>query len=301
MSVRMTSLESGKRIYLEFPYNAELVALVKTIPGAKFDGPSKSWHVAKRYSAQAARFAEQAAPILRQQSVDELAERARAAQRRSEAQRVRQAEWDREREERNARYAAERLAKAEEDRAAGRGRIGTLERETPTVGTVLRHGASVVRITGHGKSWRLNDESSSMGWPVGCEGERACYAYYERASEAEIAAFEQRETEAAAEAETNRKRRNAIYAISKSTDAPVVGAVPEGETIYSDDHNALQGYRSWIVLTPDGWLWSLTYDGSDGATWGDYNCGYNTRGVRLPATPELVSAIRDDTVSEGSS
>ena len=51
-------------------------------------------------------------------------------------------------------------------------------------------------------------------------------------------------------------------------------------------------FSSALCAGSDGWLWHVVYDGSDGAAWGDYNLGYNTRGSRLQATGDLVAAIR---------
>ncbi|MDR0809541.1 MAG: hypothetical protein LBE86_10540 [Gemmobacter sp.] len=52
-------------------------------------------------------------------------------------------------------------------------------------------------------------------------------------------------------------------------------------------------YRRWIALGSDGWLYHLTHDGSDGAAWGNYNAGDNTRARCIPADPGLISAIEE--------
>jgi len=194
-------------------------------------------------------------------------------------------------EENRIQREEEAAEKAAADTAAGRGRMGVLVRSAPAIGTVLRHGGVVVRITGHGKQFYLGEDDASMGWGPGCEGEAACYAYYERASAEEIAALEAGETKAAEERRIADARRQAITTVAASPDMPDLGAVPEGETIWEDNAHRATGYRTWIVRTPDGWLWHLTYDGSDGGTWGMRNCGENTVGRRVPATDDLVAAI----------
>ncbi|GGD24228.1 hypothetical protein [Aureimonas glaciei] len=196
--------------------------------------------------------------------------------------------------------ARARVEAAEQDRATGRSRFGTLLSRAPAVGAIMRRGENIVRITGHGRSFRLDDESSSMGWPSGCEGELACYAYYENAIAEEIETFEAAEEKARVAKEIVSRRRAAIARIEKSDDRPDIGAEPEGEVLWRDDSHALGGFRRWIVLTPDGWLWSVTYMGGDGDTWIQKNCGYCTSGSRLPSTPELVSALRGDTVQKES-
>lgn len=89
-----------------------------------------------------------------------------------------------------------------------------------------------------------------------------------------------------------RSRAAAIAEVEKSADLPQLGREPEGEILWEDLHHDAVGYTRKILLTTDGYLWSVTHNSSDGASWGDYNCGYNTTGRRLPATDELIARIR---------
>ncbi|MEF2552806.1 hypothetical protein VQ042_15775 [Aurantimonas sp. A2-1-M11] len=364
------------RVYVGFPYGAELLARVKAIPGAKWNPTQRAWSVSKRYQKQidelsppkkepttnefmklfASRMSESkaayslfdvtavygynnchvsiasAVPLpsvdaafpfekrsrrgydldIRKPAEIELALSALraigpaekeaaekvAAEKRAEADRLlaeqaeirrqkrqREAEEDRLRREARARNQAE-------DAAAGRGRMGVLVRSAPAIGTVMRHGGDVVRINGHGKQFYLGEDDASMGWGPGCEGERACYAYYERASADEAAALEAGENNAAEDRRIADTRRQAIATVAASPDMPDPGAVPDGEVIWEDNSNRATGYRTWIVQSLDGWLWHLTYDGSDGATWGMRNCGENTVGRRVSAADDLVAAIK---------
>lgn len=149
-----------------------------------------------------------------------------------------------------------------------------------------------VTIESHGKGWCADDDTSSLGGPVGCEGERVCYVYYRNANDSETATFEAAEAVAKATAEKAAARREAIATVSRSTDCPHVGSEPDGEIIWRDDRSATVGYSTRVILTADGWLWHVTYDGSDGAAWGEYNLGHNTRGGRVIATAELINAIK---------
>lgn len=366
MQITTTPMPDGKRIRIDFAYDRDLVAAVRDIPGAKFDGRTKSWSISTRYAKRleglhaakagadaayealfesyrdpvrmaAGRLVDvyfdrpartvritpiggtylgavgriQGAKSMRSYSnkfegylvpapsaeafdvlVAALTDVVAEHRRQVEAARIDGEQRRIARQEAAERERAEKAAKAEADRLAGRGRYGTLAERAPDVGTVLRLGSEVVRITGHGKTFYLDDSSSSMGWPVGHEGERACYAYYERATDAEVVALEEREAQAERETGIRRRRAAAIKTVEDSSDRPHVGHVPEGETIWKDGRSSILGYTPSIVLTPDGWLWYVLYDGTDGAAWGDYNLGYNTRGCRHPATPELIAAIR---------
>ncbi|GGD87899.1 hypothetical protein GCM10011390_03330 [Aureimonas endophytica] len=358
--IKTTPTADGKRISISFPYDPKLVATVKTIPGAKWDGAS--WTVAKRYSKQVEAFAGVAAnadaaydalietknpeikkaaggivsvridrknriadvsplgmawlgpvgnlqgarsqkdwngkfrgyhvPIATEDRIGDLIEAIAAV---VEGERARKAEIEAARAARAAEQiarAVERADRMQADIEAGRGRKIYLLARVPDVGKVVRIGSSAKRITGHGKAWRLGDDSSAYGIDPSWEGELVCYAYYEPASEAETAALVERETAAEAAEATRGRRADAIRQIDASTDAPEVGSEPDGETIWSDDSAALGGWRRWVVLTPDGWLWSLTYAGGDGDSWGMRNCGYCTRGVRIRATEDLVAAIK---------
>lgn len=163
-----------------------------------------------------------------------------------------------------------------------------IAQDAPDVGTTTRYRGELITITGYGKPWRADDDLSSMGGPVGCEGNLVRYAYYRDATADEVADFQGKEAAKAAES----ARRNAVAKVAAGEAGPHLGEEPEGEVIWQDESNALVGYTTKIILTADNWLWHVTYDGTDGAAWGDYNCGYNTHGVRVPATTELIETIR---------
>ena len=195
-------------------------------------------------------------------------------------------------------YEAERLEHAEAAAAARQNRMAVLVRNAPGIGAIVRHGDRIVRITSHGTSWRLSDDDASMGWHPSDAGEQVCYAYYDDATDDEIATLEASEGEVAERHRIQTERKAAIATVAASDDMPAISTEPDGDTIWSDDRSAVVGYRTWIVLTPDGWLWHLTYNGSDGGTWGEMNCGYNTIGRRVPATDELIAAIRGSKETE---
>ncbi len=62
-----------------------------------------------------------------------------------------------------------------------------------------------------------------------------------------------------------RTQRSAIRAVADGEVAPDTGSKPAGQAIWQDDTHTLTGLRFWVVLGEDGWLYHLTYDGSDGA------------------------------------
>ncbi|MEP0510227.1 MAG: hypothetical protein ABJD38_16055, partial [Aurantimonas coralicida] len=309
------------RVYVSFAYDAELVAKVKAIPGAKWNPRQKAWSVSKRYQNRidelsppkkepttdefrklfGSRMSEfqAACPLFKVTAVyghnnchvdiasavplpsieaafpfekrstrgydldlrkpaeidlaiaalkaigpaekaaadkvaaEKRAEEDRLLEEKREIRRQRDAEEVRLRREARAR----KQAKEAEDAAAGRGRMGVLIRSAPAIGNVMRHGGDIVRITGHGKQFFLGEDDASMGWGPGCEGEAACYAYYERASEDEAAAIEAGETKAAEERRIADTRRQAIATVAASPDMPEVGAAPEGEVIWEDNSN----------------------------------------------------------------
>jgi len=199
----------------------------------------------------------------------------------------------------SAAVEAERAEKAAAKAAPAPARVErsnfvTLVFGRPVLGQPIRRRDRVVVPEEYGREWRLDESDPSvLGHEfLGHEGERACRVYTRDATAEETAAVEARESETKAKAQRDRLRREAVAAVAASSDAPRVGAEPEGEVIWRDDSSRGVGYARRVILTADGWLWHVVYDGSDGAAWGEYNLGYNTRGVRLAATPDLIEAIK---------
>lgn len=182
-------------------------------------------------------------------------------------------------------------AKAAEKTARRSNRRLVLADGAPAVGDVTRLGGKWMTVEGHGKIFRADENTSSIGGPIGAEGERVRYVYFRDATSAEIAEAEAVEAERAQIAEATTRKRAAIQSVADGEYAPETGREPDGDTIWLDDRHAATGYRIWIVRGTDGYLYHLTYDGSDGAAWGDYNAGYNTRARRVPETAELIEAI----------
>lgn len=253
------------------PYHDEIVAICRKL-GGRFDRDVSCWVIPGANLAALIKATPEIARIADAVTAREAARKAEAAAAHAAARQ--------ERDEHMARVRANRYV--------------VLASAAPAVGTAVRLYSRVVVIESLGKMFRADENISSIGGPIGAEGEWVRYAYYREATAEEAAALEAAEAERAEAARTARARAEAIRTVAGSTDAPALGHAPDGEIIWSDDRHAVTGYRCWIVLTPDGWLWHVTYDGSDGAAWGDYNCGYNTRGSRMRATDELVAAIRKE-------
>lgn len=246
-----------------FAYCPDAIAIARTLPRARFDKTTKEWTWSADTAAQ----------------VDEIIAGLNTM-------RVHLQDMQ------NARSAGR--AERDQTRSARRAqRYIVLAGDAPRPGDVIRLGGDVIVIDGLGERWRADDELSSIGGPFGCEGEWVRYAYYRLATAEEAAALESREAAAADRARRLAAQREAIAMIAASDDRPALGGEPAGEIIWRDDSAAASGYATRVVLTPDGHLWHITYDGSDGAAWGEYNLGYNTHGGRIPATPDLVAAIRD--------
>ena len=181
----------------------------------------------------------------------------------------------------------------DEERAAARAaRILVLVEQAPRIGETIRRGGGWVTVTSLGKRFRADEDTSSMGGPIGAEGQWVCYAYFRDATEEEISEAEKADAERAAAAARARTRMEAIETIRRGEYAPETGGEPAGHVLWKDETHAPTGYRVWVLLGEDGYLYHMTYDGSDGAAWGDYNAGYNTRAYRVKATDELVGALR---------
>lgn len=269
---------SGMTATYDFVYDPSAVEIARALPGARFDGATKawSWTITSRDHVQAL--------IEGLNAIYEIA--GRVLQARADAKAALEAERQAEQSARDQHMALVRSQ-----------RSYVLASASPAVGETARLSGRIVVVESLGRPFRAGDDVSSLGGPVGCEGEWIRYAYWRLATDAERASFEA--AEAAATAERQRAatiataRREALAEIDRDGEAAEIGHAPEGETLWSDERHAATGLRRWAILTPDGaWVWSITYDGSDGSAWGDYNLGYNTQGRRLPATAARVAAIR---------
>ena len=161
---------------------------------------------------------------------------------------------------------------------------------TPTIGKPIRRGSSVIVPTSLGKSWRADESMSSIGYSHDYDLAVVCYVYYRAATADETAAIEAEEVAFRAAAKIEKSRTEAVAEVSRGDAHDNGGQMPIGEVIYAESHAA--GLEYSVILTADGWLWHVTYDGTDGGMWGDYNCGYCRRGVRIKATDDLVRKIK---------
>jgi hypothetical protein len=252
----------GAKVIYDFAYADEAVAIARSLPGAQYAPGSKAWVWTAHQPADVD------AIIAGANRIYAIAKRVL--------------------EER-----AQAKAQATAARAATRSaRYLQLASRLPAIGQTVRYMGTWVTVESIGKVFHADDSTASISNLVGCEGERVAYVYYREATDAERAAGEAAQAHAQAAAEAARRQQEAIAALVQSQDCPQLGAEPAGEVLWRNDRSALVGYAERVVLTPDGWLWHVTYDGSDGAMWGERNLGHNTRGSRLPATPELIAAIK---------
>ncbi len=261
----------GNVVSYAFSYDADCVAIARSMPNKSFSTSSKTWTWYALTSADVEAIIAGCNKIFELRTI--AIEQAKAAK---EAQ---------------ARRWGEQPAQAV---ATPRLRYLELAARAPRVGETirLRYGKQAVTVESHGKLFRADEDTSSISDLIGCEGERVQYVYYREATAEEIAKLEAAEANIRDAPAKVRALRAAIDKIAQSADAPVIGKKPEGEVLWQDVNSLAVGYATYVILTPDDYLWHVTYDGSDGAAWGDYNCGYNTRGCRLPATPELIQALK---------
>lgn len=266
-------LITGASVSYDFDYLPAAISVARSLPGAKFNTYSKIW--SWRIDSVG-----QVDPLI--EGLNRIYDLVVAARKADEAERARLAQQ-------RAEERAAQDARMAEVRAH---RYLELASRAPSVGSTLRLRGQAVTVESLGRVWRATEDTSSVSDLIGCEGQPVRYIYWRAATEAEAAALEIREAAAKARTEKLAAQRAAVATVQAATDAPQLGREPEGEIIWRNDRSAATGFRQHITLTADGWLWHVTYDGSDGAAWGDYNLGYNTYGARMPATEELVSAIR---------
>lgn len=261
---------------LKFPYSEDAVKIIKDA-GGEWDKSAKFWSfpIARKSQMLAAMLL--AAEPIRQ---------AIAAAKEEQAERQREKDA---RAQQRAQERADREQARIETRAT---RVLCHNGYAPAVGAVIKVRGEWRQVEGHGKWFLADEDLSSMGGPAGIEGERVRYAYTVAASDEQIAEAEAKEADQKAAAERSAARRAAVQTVAAGEVAPDTGEEPVGETIWQDDKSAAVGYRTWIVAGDDGYLYHLTYDGSDGAAWGTYNAGYNTRATRTLTTDELIEAIK---------
>jgi hypothetical protein len=140
-----------------------------------------------------------------------------------------------------------------------------------------------------------DDDIGSIGGEPYWEDEWVVRAFYRPATAEEIAAFDAERAEAADLARRQQATDDAVRAVFAGPAGPDLGRLPRGEVIWENDSSGLVGWTRTIIT--DGiYLYGITYDGSDGGTWGDFNYGQNSRGTRIPYDPALVSALRGEAV-----
>ena len=275
------TVDGGGSVTIRSDYDDELVELLRAASGA-WDADLRIWTLRwDRAEAAGEQLSRIGGILVEQQharAVRETARRERAA----------------------AERAARQAARAEEGRANDQvraerraSRVLVSADQAPAEGETLRRGGAVLAVTGLGRTFRADEDLASMGhtWLLGREGVRVRYVYTRPASAEEVAAHEAAEREHEQVARVVRERREAVGVVARGEIAPDTGEAPAGRELWRDDSSAPVGYRTWVVEGDDGWLYHLTYDGADGAAWGRFNAGYNTRAHRVRSTPELVGAI----------
>lgn len=267
-------------------YSDAIVALMRTIPGARFErsitGSGGIWRVP--FAA-----AERVRALVPE--INRLG--AEADQSADQKQAERRAQWDRERAARDQERAAERAAREQQ---RSRRQLFPLSQLPPLDRPVRLHGHAVV-FTGFGKQFRIGESDPSV-WGsqlLGHEGELGCYAYYRDATPAEQQALDDTEQTAASRDQRHHQAatrlRELTTDIEQDGDRSARTQAPEGE-ILLQRHGHLAAYGGGIrfVAADDG-LWLIQGNGADGDDWSLNNLP-GAIGWRVPRSAPLEAELR---------
>ena len=342
----ITVTVNGSVISIAFPYDRDLVASVKSLPGAKFNGGTKCWTVNLRQREKVQSWLESCRGARVEASKKVQAEKAAKKEKLDQARAVgklaidgisltqsrvqvygdvckiytryddqlvcsfrqMKGRWDSGGRSWTIDLAhGVELAKALEDaeprlataveadaRRASNPSVMVLEADAPEVGTAFRLGrSSVVTCTRLSKRRWISDDEGDAYYTPEFWGVWVHHVYYRDATPEEIAALEEKEAAQARWENSHRAVADLRRQIDSTKDYFNLGREPTGEILWENATHRISGTHYWVVLDDDGYLWNVTYDGSDDAGWGNYNLGYNTRGSRLKATPEMIQTLRD--------
>ena len=192
--------------------------------------------------------------------------------------------------EARAREAAERAEVRDQKR---QNRIPVSAEAGVAPGAVIKFRGELKAVDSLGKVFVARGEDYSHSFPPHLWDTPVRYAYLREATEAELDAHQRKSDEQAAEMARLIAERNALRALR---DAPLASpedraAITEGQVIWHDEKDAVTGYEQWVYHYNEQ-LYSVIYDGSDGAAWGEKNFGYNLIAKTIPATPELIDALQ---------
>lgn len=246
------------KIAIHTAYHAEIVALFKSW-GGRFDPDSREWKLPIRAGVDLAASRE----MLRQLHNAAVTQRQEKSQAR-----------------------AERRANSIMVRAS----------EAPVIGTTVKFRDGWATVESHGKMFRADEDTASLGGPVGIEGEWVRYAYLRTATAEEIAVAEASEAKRLEESEQKRLRREAVSeavtVIMETGERPDGWHEPEGEMIGRGP--TAYGTGDWFVIGVDD-IWYVRNNGMDGDDWSRNNVrtgGAGAIGYRVPYDPDLDAAIR---------
>lgn len=193
--------------------------------------------------------------------------------------------------ERRAEEANER-ARAREEKRQNRIPISASAGVAP--GDVLEFRGALMAVEGLGKTFTARSEDYSHMLPPELWDTSIRYAYMRTATEAELEQHHDKKMALAKEQSRLTSERDALRSLQ---DAPLAdpedrGVITEGRTIWHDAENAITGFERWVYLHNEH-LYLVTQDNSDGAGWGEKNFGYNLVARTIPATSDLISALRE--------
>lgn len=264
--------EAGNRYIVSFRYDPDLVKAIKQAGSARFNPSDKSWSVDK---ADAARLL---AIIERGKAAAEKAAAEAAAKREAEA------------------LAKQAKAAAEAEQGivhvsywADRGGYGL-----PSVGETVKRRDDYFVVTAVSKGRYMGEDAMSFG---GTDDRPYQHRVtLRRATEAERAAYVEREEREAQEWQRKQDAQQAIRAVIEtiqSSGTRPERAEPEGETVW--DTFTPYGTGDRLIIGTDR-IWYVRNNGMDGDDWSQNNTTTGGAGAIawwVPKTPELEQKIRE--------
>jgi len=166
--------------------------------------------------------------------------------------------------------------------------------DSPPVGVPTKYRDGVVVFTSVGKTFRADEDTSSIGGPIGREGDKVAYFYYRDATPEEVKQYERSNEEKQNRAAKIDAIKTTVSNVRKqiTTDGErPEKANPEGEAVF-DTMNIYGGGDKFVV--GDKYIWYIRNNGADGDSWAGNNVrtgGAGAIGWRIPYDKKTAEDI----------